>query len=248
MQKEIIEKLEAIDVHRIDVVHVHDLLWSFLGFQLKDYYSAKIIIDLHENYPAMLEAVRNKPQKKVWNVIRKIAGRHKRFYKYEEKMLEKTDRFIVVVNEALERFIHKAFHPKGVVVSNTKSPSQWRFDELPTLENKLIVTYMGTIQDLRGLDTAIEAMNYVDQNKVELNIVGIVKDDVHHQNFSDLIKELDKLERIERYRISSIEPNLISDEVIKLVKNSEKFMPHFHIPMQSGSDIVLGKMKNYKRD
>ena len=73
--------------------------------------------------------------------------------------------------------------------------------------------------------------------------IGEFKDKNDSRNFSDLIKELDKIERIERYRISSIEPNLISDEVIKLVKKSEKFMPHFHIPMQSGSDIVLGKMK-----
>jgi len=73
--------------------------------------------------------------------------------------------------------------------------------------------------------------------------IGEFKDKNDNRNFSDLVKELDKVERIERYRISSIEPNLISDEVINLVNNSEKFMPHFHIPMQSGSDIVLGKMK-----
>jgi len=73
--------------------------------------------------------------------------------------------------------------------------------------------------------------------------IGEFKDKNDNRNFSDLVKELDKVEQIERYRISSIEPNLISDEVIKLVKNSVKFMPHFHIPMQSGSDIVLGKMK-----
>ena len=73
--------------------------------------------------------------------------------------------------------------------------------------------------------------------------IGEFKDKNDNRNFSDLIKELDKVEKIERYRISSIEPNLISDEVIKLVRNSKKFMPHFHIPMQSGSDLVLGKMK-----
>ena len=73
--------------------------------------------------------------------------------------------------------------------------------------------------------------------------IGEFKDKNDNRNFSDLVKELDKVERIERYRISSIEPNLISDEVIKLVRNSKKFMPHFHIPMQSGSDLVLGKMK-----
>jgi threonylcarbamoyladenosine tRNA methylthiotransferase MtaB len=73
--------------------------------------------------------------------------------------------------------------------------------------------------------------------------IGEFKDKNNNRNFSDLVKELDKVKRIERYRISSIEPNLISDEVIKLVKNSKKFMPHFHIPMQSGSDLVLRKMK-----
>ena len=73
--------------------------------------------------------------------------------------------------------------------------------------------------------------------------IGEFKDKSDNRNFSDLVKELDKVEKIERYRISSIEPNLISDEVIKLVKKSKKFMPHFHIPMQSGSDIVLGRMK-----
>ena len=73
--------------------------------------------------------------------------------------------------------------------------------------------------------------------------IGEFKDKNDNRNFSDLVNELDKVKRIERYRISSIEPNLISDEVIKLVKNSKKFMPHFHIPMQSGSDLILRKMK-----
>ena len=58
-----------------------------------------------------------------------------------------------------------------------------------------------------------------------------------------IIKELDKVKGVERYRISSIEPNLITDEIIDIVKNSKKFMPHFHIPLQSGSDLILGKMR-----
>ena len=99
-----------------------------------------------------------------------------------------------------------------------------------------------------SIDNIIENANDIaDKGIKEIVITGVnigeFKDKNDNRKFSDLIKELDKLERIERYRISSIEPNLISDEVIKLVKNSEKFMPHFHIPMQSGSDIVLGKMK-----
>jgi len=73
--------------------------------------------------------------------------------------------------------------------------------------------------------------------------IGDFKDKDTQQDFAALIKELDCIEGIKRYRISSIEPNLITNEIIKIVKNSKKFMPHFHIPMQSGSDIILGKMK-----
>jgi len=69
------------------------------------------------------------------------------------------------------------------------------------------------------------------------------------ENFFDLIKELDKVEGIKRYRISSIEPNLLSNEIIEFVANSEKFMPHFHIPLQSGSNRILGLMRRrYRRE
>jgi threonylcarbamoyladenosine tRNA methylthiotransferase MtaB len=61
--------------------------------------------------------------------------------------------------------------------------------------------------------------------------------------FLDLISELDKVDGIERIRISSIEPNLLKDESIELVSKSRSFVPHFHIPLQSGSDELLKKMK-----
>jgi len=67
--------------------------------------------------------------------------------------------------------------------------------------------------------------------------------------FIDLIKELDKVEEIERFRISSIEPNLCTDEVIEFVANSERFVPHFHMPLQSGNDKQLRMMsRRYKRE
>lgn len=63
------------------------------------------------------------------------------------------------------------------------------------------------------------------------------------ETFLDLIKELDNVEGIERYRISSIEPNLLTDEIIEFVSTSKRFMPHFHIPLQSGCDEVLKLMR-----
>ena len=65
----------------------------------------------------------------------------------------------------------------------------------------------------------------------------------HAHTFLDLVTELDKVEGIERLRISSIEPNLLKNETIELVSNSRAFVPHFHIPLQSGSNEILNKMK-----
>lgn len=69
------------------------------------------------------------------------------------------------------------------------------------------------------------------------------------ETFFDLIQELDEVEGIDRYRISSIEPNLLSNDIISFVAQSKKFMPHFHIPLQSGSNRILGLMRRrYKRE
>lgn len=65
----------------------------------------------------------------------------------------------------------------------------------------------------------------------------------HEHTFLELVQELDKVEGIHRLRISSIEPNLLKDETINFVANSDNFVPHFHIPLQSGSDNLLKKMK-----
>ena len=65
----------------------------------------------------------------------------------------------------------------------------------------------------------------------------------HQHTFLDLVKSLDKVEGINRLRISSIEPNLLKNETIEFVAKSKAFVPHFHIPLQSGSDDILKKMK-----
>lgn len=70
-----------------------------------------------------------------------------------------------------------------------------------------------------------------------------------NENFLQLIQQLDQVQGIERYRISSIEPNLLTGDIISFVAESKKFMPHFHIPLQSGSNRILGLMRRrYKRE
>jgi threonylcarbamoyladenosine tRNA methylthiotransferase MtaB len=80
----------------------------------------------------------------------------------------------------------------------------------------------------------------------EVVLTGINLGDFGHgtkENFHQLINELEELNSISRFRISSIEPDLLSEEIIEFVNSSEKFVPHFHIPLQSGSNFLLKKMR-----
>ena len=90
------------------------------------------------------------------------------------------------------------------------------------------------------------------ENKKEVVLTGVNIGDFgkgSNENFLDLIRELDKIEDIKRYRISSIEPNLLTKEIIDFCSQSNSFMPHFHIPLQSGSNVVLKTMRRrYKRE
>ncbi len=76
-----------------------------------------------------------------------------------------------------------------------------------------------------------------------------VRDGKRQDRFVDLVKALDEVEGIDRIRISSIEPNLLTNEVIEFVAQSKRFVPHFHMPLQSGNNAVLAKMRRrYKRE
>ncbi|MFM7770912.1 MAG: tRNA (N(6)-L-threonylcarbamoyladenosine(37)-C(2))-methylthiotransferase MtaB [Bacteroidota bacterium] len=100
--------------------------------------------------------------------------------------------------------------------------------------------------------TVIEARKAIKEGAKEIVLTGVNIGDfgtAYGETFFDLIRELDSLDGVERYRISSIEPNLLSDEIIDFVANSKRFMPHFHVPLQSGSDKVLKEMRRrYRTD
>lgn len=101
----------------------------------------------------------------------------------------------------------------------------------------------GTIDDL-----VAQARQVAQEGGKEIVITGVNIGDFgkgREDTFFDLIKALDEVEGIERYRISSIEPNLLTDEIIEWVAQSKRFMPHFHVPLQSGSDEVLKLMRRH---
>ena len=97
---------------------------------------------------------------------------------------------------------------------------------------------------------AVEQANLLAELGVkEIVLTGVnigdfgIQNEKREETFFELIQQLDEVEDIERFRISSIEPNLLKDEIIEFVAQSKRFMPHFHIPLQSGSDAILKLMK-----
>ena len=104
-------------------------------------------------------------------------------------------------------------------------------------------TVAGVVQQAKGL--AEKGVKEIVLTGINLGDFGKGGDGGkhHEESFFELIKTLDNETEIERYRISSIEPNLLTDEIIAWVAQSKKFMPHFHIPLQSGSDAVLKLMQ-----
>lgn len=104
----------------------------------------------------------------------------------------------------------------------------------------------GSSRNMPIADVVEEAREIAKAGQKEIVITGVNTGDFGRttgEKFIDLLRALDSVEGIERYRISSIEPNLITDEIIEFCAASPKFMPHFHIPLQSGSTKLLGMMR-----
>lgn len=104
----------------------------------------------------------------------------------------------------------------------------------------------GSSRNIPIADIIEEAKEIAAAGQKEIVITGVNTGDFGRttgERFIDLLRELDKVEGIERYRISSIEPNLITDEIVEFCAASKKFVPHFHIPLQSGSTRILGLMR-----
>lgn len=99
-------------------------------------------------------------------------------------------------------------------------------------------------------ETLDQARKAIQDGAKEIVLTGVNIGDfgtAHGETLLELVMQLDELPGVERYRISSIEPNLLTDEIIDFVSKSKKFMPHFHIPLQSGSDTILAAMRRRYR-
>ena len=116
-----------------------------------------------------------------------------------------------------------------------------RSDSIENITAQAIMLAQSGVKEI-----VLTGVNLGDYGPLQISLLG---GGLLRQSFFDLVTTLDKTDGISRYRISSIEPNLLTNEIIEFVANSNKFMPHFHVPLQSGSNKILGLMRRrYKKE
>ncbi len=179
-----------------------------------------------------------------------VAGAEDKFNLIEKIESEELIGQPVILNSEIDYVTH--FHPSYSMGERTRSFLKVQDGCDYTCSFCTIPLARGKSRSADIADTLLQAKEIAETGIKEIVLTGVNVGDFgksHGESFFELIQELDKVEGIERYRISSIEPNLLTDEIINLTANSEKFIPHFHIPLQSGSDQVLKAMRRrYKSD
>ncbi len=179
-----------------------------------------------------------------------VAGAEDKFNLIEKIESEELIGQTVILNSEIDYVTH--FHPSYSMGERTRSFLKVQDGCDYTCSFCTIPLARGKSRSADIADTLLQAREIAVTGIKEIVLTGVNVGDFgksHGESFFELIQELDKVEGIERYRISSIEPNLLTDEIINFTANSEKFLPHFHIPLQSGSDQILKAMRRrYKSD
>lgn len=227
LKLEILEKLKEKGIHHIDFIHVHDLLWAFLGVYLSKEFKSKLILDFHENYPAAYYQW-NIYANKYKKFIKELFINYKKLKQYEIDMVKKSDKTILVVEEAKNRFVNKIPENKFEIVSNTERPEDWDFCELKRPTEKFIISYVGGIGPHRGIDTVLKGMKYLNERYI-LNVVGINKKDRYYSELKK-IKPKSNVNFIEWIPFKEVK-NYINNSHVCLVphnknEHTETTIPH----------------------
>ncbi len=173
-----------------------------------------------------------------------VAGAEDKFNLIEKMEANEFNGQPIILNSEIDTVTH--FHPSYSMGERTRSFLKVQDGCDYTCSFCTIPLARGKSRSADIADTLLQARGIAETEIKEIVLTGVNVGDFgknHGESFFELIQELDIVEGIERYRISSIEPNLLTDEIINFTAKSEKFLPHFHIPLQSGSDQILKAMR-----
>ena len=173
-----------------------------------------------------------------------VVGAEDKFNLIEKMEANEFNGYPIILNSEIDTVTH--FHPSYSMGERTRSFLKVQDGCDYTCSFCTIPLARGKSRSADIADTLLQVREIAETEIKEIVLTGVNVGDFginHGESFFELIQKLDIVEGIERYRISSIEPNLITDEIINFTAKSEKFLPHFHIPLQSGSDHILKAMR-----
>lgn len=188
-----------------DAVHVHDLLWAQFGAAIAEMLKAKLVLDFHENYPAALEAYKanrvllsDQQNRFQGQLADTLYYPHGRWLRYERQMVQRADRVIVVVPEALDRF-RETGQPldKFFIVSNTEDPKKFKPAAKRNSSDLFTISYIGGGGIHRGIDTLIRSAEYITKRNFKIVIVGLKPGSGFRSYIEKIVDHLERKSNVE---------------------------------------------------
>jgi glycosyltransferase involved in cell wall biosynthesis len=168
-----------------DVIHISDLPLSKIGYEAKRKFGLKLVIDLHENWPALLKTAPH-----TQTIAGRLLSNNKQWVKYEMEMLPKADKIITIIEEARDRIIKLGIEPGKVsMVSNTINFEGLSIEPKQNLSGRLTVFYGGAINRHRGLQLVLEAIGICKSKNININL-WIVGDGSYRKDLELLSEKL----------------------------------------------------------
>lgn len=200
--------------YKYDAIHVHDLPLAAVGFRIKKRFGVRFILDLHENWPALLEISEH-----TKTFLGKLLFSVKQWKAYEKRYLLRADEVVVVVEEAKQRVVGLGVEESKVhVVSNTQNLEEFAFEAYPKPDSKIRFVYGGGVTYHRGLQYVLQAAARIQSENFEIRIVGAGR---YLRKLQELARELNIENKICFYGWRD------RQELLKLIAESDvALIPH----------------------
>jgi len=169
-----------------DVIHIHDLPLSRIGVEIKKKYNIRLVVDLHENWPALLKTATH-----TQTFMGKLLSSNRQWIDYERKMLPYADKVITIIDEARDRVADLGIDPEKIcIVSNTINFENLSINEKPKKTDSFVIFYGGAVNRHRGLQIVMNAIKINSENNIDTSL-WIVGDGSFRKSLENLSDSLD---------------------------------------------------------
>jgi glycosyltransferase involved in cell wall biosynthesis len=176
---------------KFDAIHIHDLPLSRIGAEVKRKFNIRLVIDLHENWPALIKTAAH-----TQTIIGRLLSSNRQWVNYEKKVLPEADIVVTIIEEARERIINLGIDPEKVcMVSNTINYDNLSITPKKRKDDAFVIFYGGAINRHRGLQLVLEAIKICAENNCEISL-WIVGDGSYKKSLEELSHSLNIEDRV----------------------------------------------------